>query len=592
MTAVPAHGGLWADAALGAALLAVDPVGLGGAVLRARVGPAREAWLAELDRLLPAALPRRRLPPEIADDRLLGGLDLAETLKAGRPAWRRGVLSEADGGVVLLPMAERTPRGLAGRLAAALDRGEVLSARDARTGADPSRFALVLLDEGAEPDEAAPATLAERLAFRFDLSPLGAADLTPPPWGAHDIALARERLGRVACADDALGALAQTAALLGIASLRAPLLALRTARAVAALAGEAEVSAESLGAATRLVLAHRATQIPADPDAPPNPPEPDQAEEPPEPEAQGGEDARDRPLEDIVLDAAKAALPDDILAGLMPATAQKGAAGGQMGGERKAARRGRPAGTRPARPGADERLDLVATLRSAAPWQPVRRRHRAGRPDGPEKPGRQGLIVERGDIRAKRFIEPAESLLIFVVDASGSAAAGRLAEAKGAVERLLARTYERREDVSLIAFRNTNAELLLPPTRSLTRAKKALQGLPGGGPTPLAAGLKAALLLAEQTLRRGATPYLVVLTDGRGNIRLDGTPGRSEAREEAHGLARRIRARGLGALLIDMGARAQAEAADLGAEMGARYLALPRADAGQLERAVRAGRAA
>ncbi len=91
----------------------------------------------------------------------------------------------------------------------------------------------------------------------------------------------------------------------------------------------------------------------------------------------------------------------------------------------------------------------------------------------------------------------------------------RLGEAKGAVEMLLADCYVRRDEVALIAFRGAGADLLLPATRSLTRAKRSLAALPGGGGTPLASGLAAAESLAEEVRRKGRTPTLVVITDGR-----------------------------------------------------------------------------
>ena len=104
------------------------------------------------------------------------------------------------------------------------------------------------------------------------------------------------------------------------------------------------------------------------------------------------------------------------------------------------------------------------------------------------------------------------------MDASGSSALHRLAEAKGAIELLLASCYVRRDRVALVAFRGQSAELLLPPTRSLVRAKRSLASLPGGGGTPLAAGIDVSLLLADAVQRRGGTPTIVLLTDGRANV--------------------------------------------------------------------------
>jgi len=184
-----------------------------------------------------------------------------------------------------------------------------------------------------------------------------------------------------------------------------------------------------------------------------------------------------------------------------------------------------------------------------------------------------------------------------VVDASGSSALHRLAEAKGAVERLLADCYVRRDKVALIAFRGRGAELLLPPTSALARAKRCLASLPGGGGTPLAAGLDAAARLADVASRKGLTPILTVLTDGRANVAADGSFDRARAEADVIAAARRIRAAGFAALLIDTAPRSDERTTRLGSELGARYLKLPRADAIGLSAVIRettaaAGRAA
>jgi magnesium chelatase subunit D len=565
------------DAALAALLLAVDPVGLGGAVLRGAPGPARDAWLAVLRGAMPAQAPWRRLPLGVPDSRLLGGLDLSATLAAGRPVAERGVLAEAHGGVVVAAMAERIETATAARICAVMDAGEVSVQRDGLSGRQEARFGLVALDEGLTPEEAVPPALCARLAFRIELS-----GIIPAP--ATNADAARALLPRVT-ADDAIAeALCGAAAVLGVDDPRATLFALRAARAAAASAGRTEANRDDANLAARLILAPRATRLPAqEEDQPGQPPEPP----PPEPP----QDTEDRPergpglkdLQEMLVAAAQAALPAGLLAALQLRDLARRRRGGEgkAGARRDQAQRGRPVGTRAGQLRIGARLALVETLRNAAPWQVLRRR---------ERPGGPPIQVRTEDVRLRRFRHKAGTTAIFVVDASGSSALHRLAEAKGAVEMLLADCYVRRDQVAVVAFRNRGAEVLLPPTPSLVRAKRSLAGLPGGGPTPLAAGLDAAAALAAETTRRGRTPLLVLLTDGRANIARNGEPGRAAAEADVIAAAAPIRLSGLSALLVDTAPRPHPFAKRVAEAMGARYLPLPAADAARLSGAVAAAR--
>ncbi|MDZ4842103.1 MAG: magnesium chelatase ATPase subunit D, partial [Hyphomicrobium aestuarii] len=147
-------------AAQALALLAVDPVGLGGAVLASRATPARDAWVTALIEASGANTPVRRIPLHVADDRLNGGLDLAATLASGRPIAMRGLLAEANGGIVVLANAERIAPLVASSIALAIENGH--------SAGHAARFAVVALDEGDDTDEAAPAQIQDRLAFRID----------------------------------------------------------------------------------------------------------------------------------------------------------------------------------------------------------------------------------------------------------------------------------------------------------------------------------------------------------------------------------------------------------------------------------------
>ncbi len=584
----PQAGGPSDAASLAAALLAVNPVGLGGLSLRARHGPERSGHLVRLRRMLPHGTPERRLPKTIADEGLMGGLDLAATLNAGRPVVQRGLLADCDGGFLTVPMAERLPATLAAKLALTMDKGAVVLERDGLAARHPSAFGLILLDEGIEPDEGPPACLLDRVAFHVTPAALerdaGEGPAAPTP---HEIASARQRLAFIEAEDSVIEALCAAAAALGIVSVRAPRFALAAARAAAALSGRDRIGEDDAALAARLVLAPRAAALP--PEA--EPPAESQTEDPEEtadgqeqegPESDG-ESGRAVP-ENLVVAAARAAVPPDLLARLGAGqTAARGGAGrGRAGPRRSAAGRGRPVGARRGSPRAGQRLSLVETLRAAAPWQTIRRRAS----DGGAASVRSPILVRPDDFRIVRTKDHPKATTIFVVDASGSAALNRLAEAKGAVELLLADCYIRRDSVALIAFSGESAELLLPPTRSLARAKRCLSGFPAGGGTPLAAGIESAATLAHGETRKGQTPAIVFLTDGRGNVARDGTTGPDSAQGDALAAARDLATQGTASLLIDISPRPRPQGQALAEAMQARYIALPHADAASLSDAV------
>jgi magnesium chelatase subunit D len=536
----------WQRAETALAVLATDPAGVKGLWLRARASPLR-------DRITDALPTNRRIHPNIDDTALYGGVDLSATLASGHLTRTQGILSQTT--PLILTMAERCPPGLSARLARWLD--------------DP-HTCLIALDEGAEPEESLPSALTDRLGLFLDLSATVWSDTDPIQLEPQQIAGARARLRQTALPKSALASITTVAAAMGIASLRAPLLTLATARALAAWRNEAVASDDTIRHAAELTLAHRGDLPGTADDAQDSaPPPPDSGEADRE---QSQSDQNDRIPDDILLEAIRTALPPDLLAKLAAGKAARSAKGAGSGAVRKGNHRGRPLPSRPGTPGSGKRIDLVATLRAAAPWQPLRRR----------APEATRLEIRQSDLRLKRYQESSDRVLIFAVDASGSSAFARLAEAKGAIELLLAQAYARRDHVALIAFRGTAAELLLPPTRSLVQTKRRLASLPGGGGTPLAAGLKMAFELANQTRARGMTPTVALLTDGRGNIALDGTPNRDTAETDALRLSRALRAANIPSLVIDIATRPQAALRRMAETLDAPYLPLPRADAHRL----------
>ncbi|MEM9530211.1 MAG: magnesium chelatase subunit D [Pseudomonadota bacterium] len=562
-----------ADAALALDALAVEP-GLGGLQVSGLGGPGRDALVTRAETLFTNGDPLSKVPLNVSPEALLGGLDLALTLRSqSGPVLRRGLLARADGAALLLAMAERQERLTVSSIIAALDTGEVRLERDGFGEQAPARFVLLALDEALDDDESLDPGLADRLAFRVftDLF-----DELPPAASARRRAAAKQSLAEISLTSDQMTTLDQTTLVLGIGSLRRSLLAARTARVLAALRGAAEVGDEDIAAAVRLTLLPFAVELPASSEAEtPNEPEPpEQSEAQPEDQDAGSEETPDALPEELLIAAAQAVLPPNLLASLARGRlrSRRGASGRNKAFRRGL--RGRPIGVRQGAPRPGERLNLLATVRAAAPWQRMRG----------AKPGR--LAVQPGDFRTGQRKQRTQLTTVFVVDASGSAAAQRLAEVKGAVELLLADCYVRRDQVALITFRGQHPELLLPPTRSLARARRALADLPGGGPTPLAGALDAARELAESLQRRGQEPLLVILTDGRGNVSRDGRPGAPESSEQAVEAARELAAAGYRTLLVDASRRPRREAQTLAEALSARYLPLPRADAETLSSAI------
>ncbi|MEM9170705.1 MAG: magnesium chelatase ATPase subunit D, partial [Pseudomonadota bacterium] len=293
----------WADALLAATLLAVDPAGLKGAVVRSGAGPARDAWLDRFRAMAAADASFVDAPCAAPEDHLIGGLDLGATLHAGRPVAQAGLLQRADGGVLVLRMAERVAPGVAAAVASALDTGAVLVERHGLSERRPARFCLLALDEGAGPDEAAPPILKDRVAFAPALDGVSMRALTVADVDTAAVAAARARLDAVSVGEPVMEAMDDAARAFGVPGLRPLAFCVAAARAHAALHGRSEADAQDAAAACRLVLGPRATATPAPPDEaeapPPDPPPPD----PPPDQTDSGAQNDDEPLpEDLSLD--------------------------------------------------------------------------------------------------------------------------------------------------------------------------------------------------------------------------------------------------------------------------------------------------
>jgi magnesium chelatase subunit D len=599
----------WFDAQTTAALLAIDPHGLGGICVKSQFGPIRDAWFAFLETQIAPGSHFQKIPLQIQDEQLLGGLDLEATLQHGKPVYSTGLLAKSHGGFIVLPMAERISPHTIAHILQVVDRGEVRHPQNTAE-LSPCAFGMIAFDEGIAPDESMHPRLAEHMAFEVRLDPLSLNDcsdsleITPIV-----IAEAKKRLPEIECDTRFIESLMQSAAAFGVDSIRAGLFAVRAAKALAALRNQDAVTEDEVVDAARLVLTHRATRMPSSREEQEADESADDAERPNEEQSKSEQDPqeqdnpnqngdsdtdanepkenREEPsaddLEELLIEAIKAGIPANALAQLnteLGRANSKQGSKGQFGQLQKNANSGRPAESWRGLPKGGKRLDLLKTIRAAVPWQTMRQAEsKATLPTANKQ--RSRIQIRADDLHVKRYQQRQGVVTIFLVDASGSSATQRLAEAKGAVEQLLADCYIRRDEVAMIALRGRSADVVLPPTRSLVRAKRNLAALPGGGGTPLATGFAAVNAMALAIRRKGMTPLIVVMTDGVANVTLEGVGGRERAHQDALQTARQLRTAGHAILFIDTASAPQALAEALANEMAAQYLPLPYINSGK-----------
>jgi magnesium chelatase subunit D len=592
--------------------------------VKAPANELRTAWLEYVQSCAQQTL--TLVPAHVDRAALFGGIDLASSLHQGRKVMNIGLLQKAmvspndqkqKNHLIALQMTERWERALAAELALALDNAIDFGVA-ANINSRPTLPTLIALDESLpNSDESMNTTLSDRLAMCINLHGLGFAHWQhfneqvkqlSPLSDTQEATLAMPDAVKKGQVNEAqMLQLVQTASALGIDSSRLIIHALQVMKTHASMHQRAVLIDDDFNAALALCLLPRATRLPQAPANEERAEQDNNNELPDDNEAPDGNDAQnnessdnppnprdqDKPSElsaqeiaDLVLEAALATLPNDILERLTNAGKANKAQAGRSGQQLRKAKRGQRIGTarKPAVAGA--RPDLLGTIYASLPWQHLRQQSFMQSNQNSSLPAlARKLHIQASDFRYAKFKQTSESLLIFAVDASGSAAMNRLAETKGAIELLLAQSYARRDRVAMIAFRGQDAQIVLEPTRSLTRAKRSLAGLPGGGATPLAAGLDNSWKLALRARQAGQTPYVILLSDGKANITAAGEPGRPQAHNEALTAAKKIATDGIASLFIDtspLAVQGKNLAQEIATQMSASYLALPYASAKKL----------
>jgi magnesium chelatase subunit D len=602
------------------------------------------------------------LPVGATEDRLVGSLDIEQAIKTGTRSFEPGLIAATHRGILYIDEVNLLNDHLVDVLLDAAAMGRNYVEREGVSVSHAADFILVgtmnpeegdlrpqLLDrfglavevDGALPAEERREVVLRRIAYEADPFRFMGEWRKAEERERARLLRSRERLPQVEVSSDILELITDICAEYQVDGLRGDIVMYKTAGTIAAYEGRTDVTAEDVKEAGRLALLHRQRRQPfqqpnlvterldtmveefqqqqrqrepadspadssqdqADGDSDPSDlesPDPSPPEEP-GPEGLGNQEQQFEVGNPFSVRALVVQPPDE--------RARQSA--GRRSKTISGTSAGRYVGARVPQ-GAVTDLALDATLRAAAPHQKRRREDQSSPPGvspsppheggtgGRSEPPRSGpaLLLESWDVRERVRETKTGSLILFVVDASGSMGAQRrMVAVKGAVLSLLLDAYQRRDRVGLIAFRGTTAELLLPPTNSVELAQAHLSEMPTGGRTPLSRGLHLALQVieAEKMKDRDVVPLVVLLSDGRANVALAAQAGPSAVGEdsptatEVRGVASLFKENRITSVVIDtedgfikMGlARPIAEA------MGARCLRLDELRAESLTEVVR-----
>ena len=580
----------WFDANLIAILLAINPRGLKGVSVKSQFGPIRDSWLNYFMNLLPADSKVVKAPANLSPEQLFGSLDIESALLSGKFKVSQGLLERLGGQYLLLPMAERMNLQVITHISQALDEKNLFNYPHA---ANNHPFGVIVFDESEFQEEGVNLRLLDRLAFGIYLDRFSINDtkkyleVTP-----SDIKDAIALLPSVTCSQDLIEVLIKAGLSLGISSLRANQFVLEAAKSLAALRGLMRVGQQEAIDAARLVYTHlKSMQAPPEEgldnktddseDVDGN----QESQHNSDNELSKDEETSDLEninppssadeLEELVVEAIQASLPPKFMIRMnqtLRPTKTKASITGKSGSIEKSFASGRPHGARKGLPGNGRRLDILKSIRSAIPWQ----RLRAQQNNAFLKSDNESKIHFRAeDLHTKQYLKRRGTITIFLVDASGSSATQRLSEAKGALEELLSQCYIRRDEVAMLSMRGSKVDIVLPPTRSLVRAKRNLATLPGGGGTPLALGLRSANEMASSSERKGLTPIIVIMTDGKANVNLSGVGGRAGAHNDAITAAKELSIKSHRILFVDTSPQPEKLAQELAGVMAAQYFPLP-----------------
>ena len=575
---------------------------IGGVLITGQKGTAKSTAVRAL-----AALTEKKvitLPLSVSEDRLIGSVDLEQTMKTGKAVYLPGILAEADGQILYVDEVNLLQDHLTDIVLTAHGSKENRVEREGISAVRDSRFLLVgtmnpeegqlrqhFLDQfglcvvvGSEnKPEQRLAIVKARMAFEENPKAFVKSFALQEAALREKLEVAMQLLPAIRVTEANRLYIVSKCLEAEVQGHRADLTLEETAKAMAAWNGHAEITKEDIDEAAPYVLLHRRRNTEQPPEE-----EPQQQEQ--EPQEQN--ERNDAPPPD-----------QKDSDGPPPKNPPQGRGKDQnfaMGNSFKVADFGHSA-SRQTHKGFGKRttaksagkmgryvysvqqnltgdLALDATIRAAAPYQVSRNKNGLA------------IAIRESDIREKVRQRKYANLLVFVVDASGSMGASqRMTETKGAILSLLKDAYVKRDKVCLIAFRGNDAQVLLPPTRSVDRGVRLLETMAVGGRTPLNHGIAKGMQVIQSELKKnpGVLPYMVMITDGKGNVSIDNT---LKPKQELMEISEKLRAFPyINTMVLDIerkGAMSFGIAREMALRMGASYQKIETLNAGTIISAI------
>jgi magnesium chelatase subunit D len=519
-----------------------------------------------------------QVPVNVMEDRLFGSVDVKKTLETGNTVFTPGLMADAHRGIMYVDDVNLLDTDLVTMMLQAVTDGFVIVEREGISVTYPCKPLMIATLNSEESElkdvfldrigialnaDTNPLTMDERVeavgkVMRFQqgvMAPKALQEVYDEENRLRNsIIFAREYLKDTKISTTQLAYLCEEAFRGGCQGHRAEISAARVAVAAAAL-DSTEVRGDDLKLAVKLAIFPRsrfADQMPPDDMMEPPPPPPPSSSAEPEnkvddTDAQDENEEDDKDEENVkegdqedednkeeqgkpsvpeefMFDAVNPGMEDDMMKfGGRQKQGKSGKSGLIMSRDR-----GRYVRSVPPKDSEPLRVAIDATLREAAKNQVNRRAEAAKMGKDPTR-----IYLEPSDVRGKLMARKSGSLLIFAVDASGSMALNRMNAAKGAACSLLQEAYRSRDQICLIPFQGSSAEVLLPPTRSISLAKSRLDMMPCGGGSPLAHALTQSVRTGISAIASGdiGRAVIILISDGRANVPLDISLGLKEDKE-------------------------------------------------------------